>query len=176
MKIKRSFFLFITFTLIPVVVFSQKDEEWNAKELEYYKTIKGLSDYIVTSVKISKDTLFDKYIFFDNVLDDTNSERKKRRIRAFDTIFHHIPSTIDSIGIENLDAKPIRFFKTHKIYEPFEKNLKGFEKDVLVYYLKDDAENPLGYLLFEENSSKLASWILLNQGDQGWFFLTFNLL
>ena len=78
--------------------------------------------------------------------------------------------------MENLDAKPVRFYRGHEIHKPFEKALQNLEPNVFVYFVKGKEEDPLGYLLFEEDSKKLASWILLKQGSSGWFFLTFNLL
>ncbi|WP_296346044.1 hypothetical protein [Winogradskyella sp.] len=37
--------------------------------------------------------------------------------------------------------------------------------NVFVYYKKDNPENPLGTLVFEPETSKLVSWVLLCQGN-----------
>lgn len=110
------------------------------------------------------------------MLKDSDEERRKRRLAVFDTIFSFIPKTIKSNGINSLEAKPLRFYKNHEIYEPFKTVLKSVSCDVMVYYNKEEPNEPLGTLLFDPKSHKLVAWILLKQGDKGWFFLTFNLI
>ena len=134
--------------------------------------------------EISREILFYKYINFDYVLKDTFVTRIEKRLLAFDTLFYSFRNTIDSIGIENLEAKPIRFYKNHKIYEPFdeEKAMKSIsgrkmyarDLNVFAYFRKEDPENPLGTLLFDHESNRLVAWILIKQGKYG-YFLTFNL-
>ena len=79
----------------------------------------------------------------------------------------------------------MRFYKNHKIYEPFDEDKaklkalggeKMYAKDdnVFAYFRKEEPENPLGVLLFESETDKLAAWIMINQGGYG-YFLTFNL-
>lgn len=171
--------IFIFLNLV-VQVQSQENNfnEWNSAERNNYETLKNLAEYISKTdlLYIPRGVLFNKYIYFDNILKDTLVERKQSRLEQFDALFKIIPKVIDSIGLENLDAKPIRFYKDHEIFKPFVKALSGMEKDVFVYYTKENPDTPLGTLLFESDSSKLASWILLKQGDSGWYFLTFNLL
>jgi hypothetical protein len=48
------------------------------------------------------------------------------------------------------------------------------DSNVFAYYRKDEPENPLGTLLFESGTDKLAAWIMINQGGYK-YFLTFNL-
>lgn len=168
----------ILFLTTPTLSQEIENLDWTSKEKKYYKTLKNLANYVSgkSESEISKDTLFEKYIYFKNVLRDSDLERKNKRLADFNGLFSLIPKTIDSIGIDNLDAKPIRFYKDHKIFEPFEKTLSGMDKNVLVYYNKNKPEEPIGTLLFEKRSKKLIAWILLRQGEGGWFFLTFNLL
>jgi len=93
--------------------------------------------------------------------------------------------TVDSIGIDNLDAKPVRFYNDHEIYKTFDKEIakesvtgeKMYTEDtnVFAYYRKEDPKNPLGTLLFEPETGKLVAWIMINQGGYR-CFLTFNLL
>ncbi len=83
-----------------------------------------------------------------------------------------------------MDAKPVRFYKKHKIYKPFEKELAKESIDgdklytessnVFVYYIKKEPENPLGTLLFDPDTDKLVAWIMIDQGGYK-YFLTFNL-
>ncbi|APY00881.1 hypothetical protein [Lacinutrix venerupis] len=164
----------------------KKFKDWKADEIEKYKSLKALAKYIENKEanQISKDTLFNKYIYFDYVLNDTLVERRERRLESFDTIFSAFRKPIDSLGIENIDAKPIRFFKNHKIYEPFKEELaketiggeKMYTKDanVFAYYKKNEPEKPLKALLFDPDTNKLVAWIMINQGGYR-YFLTFNL-
>ncbi len=168
--------------------FSQEknSENWTINERAQYKKLTELTNYVNNKEKsqISKDSLFIKYIYFDYVLKDTVNERKERRLASFDTIFYYFRKTVDSIGIKKLDAKPIRFYKNHEIYEPFdeEKAIKSVNgekmysknKNVFAYFRKEEPDSPLGALLFEPNSNKLAAWIMINQGGYK-YFLTFNL-
>jgi len=157
-------------------------------EKRQYDNLKELASYIYKKDKseISKDTLFKKYVFFDYVTNDTVIERKERRELLFDTLFYYFKASIDSIGLKNYEAKPIRFYKSHEIYKPFDvnktklKSIKGekmYQKDanVFAYYRKDEPENPIGVLLFEPDSNKLVAWIMINQGGYK-YFLTFSLL
>ena len=176
------FFLSFTFC------FGQKNknEEWTENEKSQYSTLTKLANYVYgkKSSEISNQTLYDNYIYFDYVLKDTVNIRRKERLSKFDTIFSFFKKKVDSIGVSNLDAKPVRFYKEHKIYEPFdEKNAKESisgekmntkNQNVFAYYRKDEPENPLGVLLFEPNTNKLASWIMINQGGYK-YFLLFNL-
>ena len=176
--------------MISTLSFGQKitEENWTKKEKQQYKNLIQLADYVKNKNKseISKSTLFKKYIYFDYVLSDTNIERKEKRLAQFDTLFYDFRKTINTIGLENLDAKPIRFYKKHKIYKPFDKKQttlktvggeKMYTKDanVFVYFKKEEPENPLGCLLFDAEKNKLVSWVMLNQGGYH-YFLTFNLL
>jgi hypothetical protein len=161
-------------------------EIWTKNELTQYSKLTELANYVYNKEKseISKDSLFKKYIYFDNVLNDTVSERKEKRLVAFDTIFYYFRKNLNTIGIKNLDAKPVRFYKNHKIYEPFKEEIaretigveKMYTKDanVFAYYKKNEPENPLGTLLFEPETDKLVAWIMINQGGYK-YFLTFNL-
>ena len=176
--------------LITSVAFGQDktSEIWSENDNAQYAKLKELANYIFKKEKseISKDSLFANYIYFDNVLKDTVVERRERRIVVFDTLFYFFKKTVDSIGLENLNAKPVRFYKNHKIYEPFDKEKSELEtvggekmyardNNVFAYYKKDNPENPLGVMLFEPETDKLLAWIMLNQGGYR-YFLTFNLL
>lgn len=167
---------------------NNSSEKWTKNDKDQYSNLKQLAHYIYKKEKpeILKDILFENYIYFDNVLNDTLTQRREKRIAAFDTLFYFFRKTVDSIGVANLDAKPVRFYKDHKIYEPFDKEKskhktiggeKMYAKDdnVFAYYRKEDSENPLGVLLFEPESDKLVAWIMLNQGGYK-YFLTFSLL
>lgn len=166
---------------------SEGQKNWSENELAQYTKLTELATYVHQKKKseISKDTLFRRYIYFDNVLNDTVAERKENRLAVFDTIFYYFRKTLDSIGLENLDAKPMRFYKEHEIYKPFDESKakksigggKMYTRDsnVFAYFRKEDPENPLGALLFEPETDKLGAWIMINQGGYK-YFLTFNLL
>lgn len=162
-------------------------ENWTESDSAQYGKLKELANYVYQKKKseIPKDSLFKRYIYFDYVLNDTETARRDKRIAAFDTLFYFFRKTVDSIGLANLDAKPVRFYKNHKIYEPFDEGKSGLktlegekvytkDENVFAYYRKEDPENPLGVLWFEPESAKLCAWIMIDQGGHC-YFLTFNL-
>lgn len=162
-------------------------ENWTENEKAEYAKLSALAQYVYKKeqAEISRDTLFQNYVYLDNVLNDTLTERREKRIAAFDDLFSYFRKTVDSIGLENLDAKPVRFYKHHKIYEPFDaqkakqKTMDGQkmyaeDDNVFAYYRKEEPENPLGVLLFEPETDKLGAWIMINQGGYS-YFLTPNL-
>ena len=181
--------LTFVFSTTSFLSFGQKinSEKWTDNELAQYSKLADLAKYIhnKNKLQISKDSLFNNYIYFDYILNDTVSERQEKRLQSFDTIFYYFRKTVDSLGLENLDAKPVRFYKNHEIYNPFNEDLAretvGGEKmnskdeNVFAYYRKDDPENPIGTLLFEPKTNKLVAWIMINQGGHK-YFLTFNML
>lgn len=188
MKINK--IVILVFSMIYSFGFGQKSivENWTKNEKAQYEKLTKLAYYVHKKEKseISKDTLFKKYIYFDYVLNDTISERKEKRLAAFDTIFHFFRKTVDSIGLKNLDVKPVRFYKNHKIHEPFSQDeskietidgekMYSKEANVFAYYKKDEPDNPLGTLLFEPKTNKLVAWIMIDQGGYK-YFLIFNLL
>jgi uncharacterized membrane protein YvbJ len=80
------------------------------------------------------------------------------------------------VGLINLGAKPVRFFKHDKeFYKPFTQEIKDLASMTLVYFDKRRPDEPLGTLLFEQKTHKLGAWILINQGGYH-YFLTFNLV
>ena len=174
MKNKIIFLLLIYF--VNLGLHAQKSD-WTKNELLNYKTLADLATYISQhkNEKLSNEFLFENYIYFDYVLNDTVANRKEKRIQQFDTLFSIFTKVIDSIGIKNLDAQPVRFYKGTKTYTPFENELKKTEKNVFAYFDKRKPDSPLGKLLFDEKSNKLIAWILVNQGGYH-YFLTFNLL
>ncbi|WP_147415972.1 hypothetical protein [Ulvibacterium marinum] len=169
MKFHTLFFFFFCI----LNLFSQEEDfrDWLPHEVEYYKNLKGLAEYVNARDKsdISKDTLFKKYIYVDS--DTLKHKGTLYDMENFDTIFSFIPATIKKVGIQNLDAKPLRFYKQHEIYRPFQSALKRVVPFVMVYYRKERPDEPLGTLLFEPKTHKLHSWILLSQGDSGWYYL-----
>lgn len=181
--------LVIFLIFIPFFCLGQSNDlkDWTENEKANYKTLKELAHYVNGKEKseISREILFYKYIEFNYVLKDTSITRIEKRIQAFDTLFYSFRNTIDSLGVENLDVKPIRFYKNHKIYKPFDgkkakksvsgKKMYTRDSNVFAYYRKEDPGHPLGTLLFDEKSHKLIAWILVNQGGY-YYFLSFNLL
>ena len=99
------------------------NSDWTTNELTQYKTLQKLGSYVYKKEKdeLSRDSLFTQYIYFEHLLKDPDTARKDRRVQAFDTIFDFFRQTVNKIGLENLDAKPIRFYKDHEIYKPFDK-------------------------------------------------------
>lgn len=145
---------------------------WTKEENEYYSKTKELCNYLKSNPYDTshRNFIFDNYIFFVNPKKDTS----QRRLNYFDMLFYHFYHFVDSIGLENLDAKPVRFFKSNEVfYKPYKEDLKWAETTVLAYYDKRNPDKPLGSLLYEPGSRKLVSWIILNM--DGYLFLTPNL-
>ncbi len=174
---KNIVFGLLIFTFLVGCENENRFADWSEKEKKQYEKLTKLAEYVEGKKKseISNDKLFRKYIEFDYVLKDTSESRRESRVKSFDTIFYYFRKPIDSIGIKNLDAKPIRFFKGHEIYQPFENELAEIEPNVFAYYESKEPENPKGVLWFDSETDKLISWILLNQGGTH-YFLIFNLI
>ncbi len=106
-------------------------------------------------------------------------------MERFNYLIHIFKREIDSIGIENMDAKPLWFYKGGSIYNAlvtdntFTKidrtKSKSSDANIFSYFKKSQPEKPIGALLFDSETNKLLSWIVLNQGGYR-YFLTFNLL
>lgn len=160
-------------------IFSQKDKfkDWHPTEIEYYKNLKKLAYYVGgkpdADFEISKDSIIQKYIYINEESKDSIHKNTVYSIEYKNGLFNtYFTKAIDKHGLENLDAQPLRFYKeTDSIYRPFRKALNKVSQYVLVYYLKGSPEKPIGTLVFEPKSKKLASWILLSQGSSGWFYL-----
>lgn len=109
---------------IPLLCLEQNknSDNWSENEKANYNLLKELAEYVNEKEKseISREILFYKYIEFDHVLKETSMTRIEKRLQAFDTIFYFFRNKIDSLGMENLDVKPIRFYKNHEIYERFD--------------------------------------------------------
>jgi hypothetical protein len=145
----------------------KEPRKWTRDERAMYRNLRELCGYIEANkgVALQPDTLFKRYVYFDYVLNDTMEERRQSRMEKFDKIFYPFRHLVDSIGLEKLDAKPIRFFKGHDIYKPFKnKEMSGLEQDVFVYYLKSAPKKPIGTLWMDRKTKKLIAWILINQG------------
>ena len=146
-------------------------------ETANFKTLKGLVNFIhKKSYSVSKrNILFDKYILFDYVLNDTSKERIDNRVALFDGLFSKFQHFIDSAGLNNLDALPIRFFKDDPQYKPFTEELKEVGPNTFAFFNKNSPSLPLGLILFDEKTHKIVSWIMIDQGGYK-YFLTFNML
>ena len=157
---------------------SQTSKGWTSMERQYYMNLKGLCSYLVSKHDLIdiQDSSIQKYLLLDYVLNDTSEQRKKDRLERITTLLGGFRHFIDSVGLSNLDAKPIRFFKGNsKFYKPFSEELKDAQPLTFAYFDKRHPNNPYGYLLFHRESRKLVTWILINQGGYH-YFLVFNLI
>ena len=146
-----------------------QDLNWSKEENDYYSTTKDLCIFLKSAQydTSKRNFIFDKYIFFNTPKKDISQSK----LEYFDMLFYHFYHFVDSVGLENLDAKPIRYFKSDTtFYKPFQEDLKWAEPMTLAYYDKRQPAKPLGALLYEINSRKLVSWIILNMG--GYLFVT----
>jgi len=154
-------------------------EDFTPDERKYYATVKSLLKNFEHKKYDStqRAEVFEKFVYFDNILADTSKAKINERIKFFDALFPRVFRFVDSVGIENLDARPTRLFKTDTAYfQHFDK--KGELEDLLpfaiTFYYKKTPQIPLGTLLFEPKTHKLLAWTIINQGGY-WYFLTFNL-
>jgi hypothetical protein len=173
---KLALFILIILNILPA--FSQKMNSFSPKEKEYYNTIKGFCDYLEKNPHAleKRDTIFKSWVLFDYVLADTSESRKDLRIRQMDQLLAVFKHFIDSAGADNLDAAPIRYYKDSKeFFKPFAENLAEQVPVTFAYYDKNNPQHPIGYLLFDEKTGKLVSWVLINQGGH-YYFLTFNVV
>jgi len=148
-------------------------------ETKYYATVKSLLKHFENKKydSIQRAVVFEKFVYFDNILADTSKAKINERIKYFDAFFPLVFHFVDSLGVENLDAKPTRLFKSDSTYFSHfgEKGeLKELLPFTLTYYHKKAPQVPLGTLLFEPKTHKLLAWAIINQGGY-WYFLTFNL-
>ena len=170
MKIWKLILAFIFFSL----TYSSyaQNLSWTKDEAEYYANAKELCNYLKFAPfdTSKRNFLFENFIYFVNPKNDTTQDR----INYFDMLLYKLYHFVDSVGLENLDAKPVRFFKNDTtFYKPFQDDLNWTTSMVLVYYDKRNPKKPIGSLLFEPKSHKLISWVMLNMG--GYLFLTPNL-
>ena len=158
--------------------YSQTENSWSKNEKRDYNTINRFCSYLSNKAfkEIDQDSVFNNYFYFDYASKDSNSDRKNKRILQFNELLQNFKRYIDSVGIGNLDTKPVRFFKSDTVfYEPFKNELKSYAENTFAYFIKSNPKKPLGYLLFDEKTSKLVSWILIDQGGTH-YFLTFDMM
>jgi hypothetical protein len=164
--------LLIFFSLFHTI--RAQNSSWTKEEKEYYTKTKELCNYLKATPydTAKRQFIFSNFIRFANPKNDTS----QNRLQFFDMLLYHFYHFVDSVGLENLDAKPVRFFKNDTtFYKPFNEELKWADSMslVLAYYDKQELAKPLGALLYEPESRKLLSWVILNIG--GWLFLTPNM-
>lgn len=150
-----------------------QDSTWTSEELSYYSTARALCQFLTHSKYDTgkRHILLDKYVLFFEM----KGRETQPRIEYFDGLFSYFARYIDSVGLENLDAKPVRFFKSNTAaYKPFDNHLKWAATSTFFYYNKKEPSKPLGPLFFDPKSKKLAAWLWLNFGGE-LIFLTPNL-
>lgn len=157
-----------------------QQKDWTKDEQAFYATMKSLCAHFKGKAydTTQRDFVFKEFVYFDNILHDTSKTRIQGRINWFDGLFYRMIHFIDSVGLENLDAKPTRFFKDNTpFFKPFDKNggLNGVLPLTLAYFDKRRPNEPMSALLFEPKTHKLLAWVIINQGGY-YYFLTFNLV
>ena len=170
----------LTFLFVPIFCFSQGNEStnWTQDQIEFKKTFFNFYKYVEnkTVSELSNATLFDNYIYFDNVLSDTSAKRKEKRIKALPSLLEVLLKTLDTVGVENLEVKPISFFEKDTVFfKPFSLQLEAQIPNVLAFYKKGEVDKPIGTILFEPKTHKFLAWVMIDQGGY-YYYLTFNLL
>ena len=179
--------LLVVFLVQPVNAQSVSQEHWTPKELEQYAALKRLAEFTYQHEYNEPfwETLTTEHLYLDYLLTDTTSVRDKERYNQMLGFFVYFKQTVDSLGVANLDAAPVRFYRDHKFYDVFDEN-KAIKTvggssmalptdNVFVWYRKEDPYKVKGALWFDEESNRLISWILLKQGGAG-YFITGKLL
>ena len=166
-------------TILTTITFAQ-NKDWSKDEVQFYATVKSLFEHFEgkTYDTTQRELVFKKFIYFDNILNDTSKTRVQQRIKYFDALFYQMNHFVDSVGLKNLDAKPTHFFKDNKeFFKPYEKDgeLHKLLPRTLTYFDKRRPNEPIGTLLFEPKTHKLMAWVVINQGGY-YYFLTFNLV
>jgi hypothetical protein len=173
---KRAIPLIISLLMSPLIKAQESKDTWTDAEKKYYEVLKSFCQYLKSDNEYSRDLVLERFVEFDYVLNDTSVTRIERRKIQLDTLVLQFVKYIDLIGLENLDAKPLRLYSPiHKIRLPFNGELGDISNEVFAYYRKDSEDYPIGTIWFNKKNSKLLSWILINQGGY-YYFLTFNLL
>lgn len=117
-----------------------------------------------------------KYVNLDYIENDSSGQRRQARLQKLGTLIRAFKKYLDSVGLEHLDAQPVRFYQQNgSIYQPFARELKNQAGETFAYYNKSDPGQPCGFLLFDPGTGKLLSWLLIDQGGYR-YFLTMNLL
>lgn len=169
----------LLFLILTTSSFAQK-KGWTKDEEQFYVKMKSLCEYFKgkTYDTTQRDFVFKEFVYFDNILADTSKTRIEKRIKWFDGLFYQMTHFVDSVGLENLEAKPTNFFKDNKaFYEHYDigGELNELLPLTLTYFDKRRPNEPIGTLLFELKTHKLLAWAIINQGGYR-YFLTFNLL
>lgn len=146
-----------------------QSKDWTKDQQEFYRTMKSLCEHFrgQTYDTTQRNMVFREFVYFDNILGDTSKARILERIQWFDGLFYQMTHFIDSVGLDNLDAKPTVFFKDHTpFFEPYDKGgeLNELLPLTLTYFDKRRPSEPIGTLLFEPKTHKLAAWVVINQG------------
>lgn len=172
MKMSVILVLFYTFS---VCVYSQDKEfkGWLPAEINYYNNLKGLAEYVngKSDVNIGQDSIIHKFLKIEEASRDSVNKNTVYSIEYRNGVFTSFVNKINSHGLDNLDAKPLRFYKENdSLYRPFVSALKEVAPNVMVYYRKECPEKPLGTLLFDNETHKLISWVLLQGAGASYFF------
>jgi hypothetical protein len=173
---KKTIPLIILILMSSLIKAQENKDTWTEAEKNYYKVLSDFCQYLKGSDEYSRDVVLERFIEFEYVLNDTSVARIERRKIQLDTLVLQFEKYIDLVGLENLDAKPLRLYSPiHKIRLPFNGELGDISNEVFAYYRKGREDYPIGTIWFNKENGKIISWILINQGGY-YYFLTFSLL
>ena len=164
--------------LCPHSAKAQADKKWPYQQQRYYATLTELCHFLEQDpANINRQQyILDHYLDFPPAPTDHSTPKDAERLKAFGILISQFKHFIDSVGLDNIDAKPAQYWSNDSIaYTPFLKGVKESPLNCLGYFNKRSPQKPYGYLLFNPESGKLISWLLLNQGGYYYFF-QFNML
>lgn len=169
------------FLLIITICSCMKEDDkstWTKEQVSYHEVFMKFCTYVDNKQidELPLDTLIKDYIYLDYVLNDTSAERKNRRLKVLPSVLERFQHIIDSIGADNIDARPISYYDEDiDFFKPFTLELKDEIPNVLAYYKKGQKDKPMGTILFEPNTHKIIAWVIINQGGY-YYYMTFNLI
>jgi hypothetical protein len=157
----------------PSCVSAQDQLTWPKQQQRYYALLSDFCHFLQEDpANINRQQyIFDHYVDYPQYDNDTAQKRNAERLTAFGILLTHLKSFIDSVGLNNLDAKPAQFWHNDSLaFAPFTNGLVETPTNCLGYFNKQNPQKPYSYLLFDPRSGKLISWLLINQGGKYYFF------
>ena len=160
-------------TLYPNSAKAQVQLTWPVKQQKYYVLLNEFCHFLENNPRniTNQQYIFHHYVDYPPLYTDTLNKKNAERLTAFGILLAHFKTFIDSVGLDNLDAKPAQFWKHDSLaFAPFLHGLDEHPANCLGYFAKSSPNKPIGYILFDPKSEKLVSWFLINQGGTYYFF------
>lgn len=153
------------FAICTLLFFSEKSfaqkNNWTLKEKSMYKTAKAFATELSKGYdSMKRKSFIDKYLvgYFEK------DGKKLENFPMLDTLLIMASDFVKENKVENIDARPLRFYNKEQQKKFDDNGMVKLKPYIFVYYLKSKP-NELAYMLFDDKTKKIKSWILLNIGD-----------